>query len=122
MLQGRSIKCFLDGRMVGDAIRRNLQPVYAVGGLDGRTGEVVVTAVNPNETATETIVDLEDLAGVAAGSRAVVLTSGSADDENSFEASARVAPHEEALVVAGPRFSHTFPANSRTVLRIKIAQ
>jgi alpha-L-arabinofuranosidase len=120
--KGRSIKCYLDGKLVSEAIRRNVQPLYAVAGLDRKSGDVVLFAVNPNEKATDSIIDLEDVTGVTTGSRAIVLTSASADDENSFEVPARVSPHEEALPAAGARFLHTFPANSLTVLRLNIPQ
>jgi alpha-L-arabinofuranosidase len=118
-LKGTSIKCYLDGQLVSEAIRRNVQPLYAVAGLDRKSGEVVLMAVNPNGTPTLATVDLEGTHGVSEGSRAIVLTSGSPEDENSFEAPMKIAPREERLTLAGPRFPYTFPANSCTVLRIK---
>ena len=41
------------------------------------------------------------------------------DDENSFAAPMKVAPHEEAVTVTGPQFPYTFPADSLTILRLK---
>jgi alpha-N-arabinofuranosidase len=59
---------------------------------------------------------------VAPAARAIVLTSGSPDAENSFAAPTTVAPREEAVPLAGPRFPYTFPADSLTILRLKPAE
>ena len=50
-----------------------------------------------------------------------MLTGASADDENSFEAPTKVAPRETPVAVPGPEFTHIFPANSLTVLRLPLA-
>ena len=50
---------------------------------------------------------------------AIVLTSGSPDDENSFAAPTRVVPREEMVILTGSRFPYTFPANSLTILQLK---
>jgi alpha-L-arabinofuranosidase len=47
-----------------------------------------------------------------------VLTSASADDENTFDAPAKVAPRQESVGGVAPDFHYTFPASSITVLRI----
>ncbi len=118
-LQGASIRCYLDGQLICSAIRRNLQPLYAVAGLDRKAGEVVVMAVNPNGTPADTTVELENVETVAPGSRANILTSVSPDDENSFATPRKVSPREEPVAVAGPKFPYTFPAESLTILRLK---
>jgi alpha-L-arabinofuranosidase len=53
-----------------------------------------------------------------AGAKAWVLTSASPDDANSFETPTKVAPREETVTIAGPRFPPAFPAHSLTVLRL----
>ncbi len=118
-LQGASIRCYLDGQVICSAIRRNLQPLYAVAGLDQKTGEVVVMAVNPNGAPTDTTVELQNVETVAPGSREIILTSVSPDDENSFATPMKVSPRAEPVAVAGPKFPYTFPANSLTILRLK---
>jgi alpha-L-arabinofuranosidase len=118
-LKGTAIKCYLDGQLICEATRRNVQPLYAVAGLDRKTGEVVLLAVNPNATATAAAIDLRGAARIAPGARAIVLTSASADDENSFAAPARVSPRDEEVTIAGPQFSYAFPADSLTILRLK---
>ncbi|HTX66432.1 MAG TPA: hypothetical protein VMD31_11715, partial [Opitutaceae bacterium] len=56
---------------------------------------------------------------LAPEAHAIVLTSKSADDENSFAHPKKVYPREETVTVPGPQFPYTFPADSLTILRIK---
>ena len=51
-----------------------------------------------------------------------VLASPNAADENSLEQPTKVAPKTQSLEIPGPAFSHTFPANSVSVLRVKVKQ
>jgi alpha-N-arabinofuranosidase len=65
-----------------------------------------------------------DFAGApAAASSATVFTLAGPDGkgENSFAAPQNIAPQESPLAVPSPQFSYTFPANSLTVLRLKLA-
>jgi alpha-L-arabinofuranosidase len=96
-----------------------LPAVFVCAGLDRRTGETVIFVVNPYAEAREGTVALSGVGRVAPEGTAIELTSGSPDDENSFESPTKVAPREEAIAVAGPVFQRTFPACSLTVLRLK---
>ena len=93
--------------------------MFVCAGLDRRTGETVIFVVNPYAEAREGTVALSGVGRVAPEGTAIELTSGSPDDENSFESPTKVAPREEAIAVAGPVFQRTFPACSLTVLRLK---
>jgi len=121
-LKGESIKCYLDRQMVCEAIRRHEQPLYAVAGLDNKTGEVVLMAVNPNTATKTAAVDLGTGTRLAPEAHAIVLTAKSADDENSFAHPKKVYPREETVPVPGPQFPYTFPADSLTILRLKPAE
>jgi alpha-L-arabinofuranosidase len=118
-LQGGSIRCFLDGSLVGETRRPAPQPIYAAAGIDRATGEVVLFAVNPALSAVSATIDLGGRTGAAAGGRAIVLTSDRPDDKNSFEEPDRVAPRETVLPAEPARFAYQFPANSVTVLRLR---
>ena len=48
----------------------------------------------------------------------MILTSESLEDENSFDQPSKVAPKELALSGVAPKFQHTFPANSVTILKL----
>lgn len=93
--------------------------VYVVAGLDRKTGETILDIVNATDREVAADVELRGLARLAPEAKAVVLTSASPDDENSLEAPNKVAPREETVKTSGSGFSHRFPANSLTILRLK---
>jgi alpha-N-arabinofuranosidase len=98
------------------------QPLYAFAGRDEKAGEIVLDVANPGGEAMTTNVELRGVGGLAPQAKVTVLTSASADDENSLQAPAKVAPREEPVKVAGTSFQHTFPAHSFTILRLKELQ
>jgi alpha-N-arabinofuranosidase len=100
----------------------SIPALFAAAGLRGSAGEVVVIVVNPYAEARTAAIDLRGAKRIAPDGRAIVLTSGSPDDENSFEVPTKVAPREEAVTIDGLSFAHTFPANSLTILRLKPAE
>ncbi|HWA09752.1 MAG TPA: alpha-L-arabinofuranosidase C-terminal domain-containing protein [Opitutaceae bacterium] len=93
--------------------------LYVVAGLDRKTGETILDVVNATGGAIAADIDLRGAAHPAAEAHATVLTSASADDENSFEAPDKVAPRDETMKIPGASFSREFPANSLTILRVK---
>jgi alpha-L-arabinofuranosidase len=117
-LKGASVKCSLDGRLIQEASAKPTRSLYAAAGRDSQTKETIVALVNPGGAPLPTRIHLAGAAGVAPEAKAIVLTSASPDDENSFDEPGKVAPREERLRVAGPEFGYTAPAWSFTVLRI----
>jgi alpha-L-arabinofuranosidase len=51
---------------------------------------------------------------------AIVLTAEEATAENTLDNPTKVAPVTQQIQNAGKNFSHSFPASSATVLRLKI--
>ncbi len=100
----------------------SLPTLFAVAGRDDRAGDLIITVANPFAEAREAEVVLRGVARITPDVRATVLTSGSADDENSFESPRKIAPRDESFTVAGPVFAHRFPPNSLTILRLKIRE
>ena len=62
---------------------------------------------------------LQGVGKLSGSAQAIVLTSGSPEDENSLDEPTKVAPKTQTLDLPGPTFQHSFPANSLTVLRVK---
>ena len=93
-------------------------PLYAVAGRDNRAGDIVLIVANPFGRGKSARISVRG-ARLAPGATATILTSESADDENSLEAPTKVAPRGEVLSVFGPDFLRTFPSSSLTVLRLK---
>ena len=99
-----------------------LPALFAVAGRDEKSGELIVTVVNPFADARTADIELHGTTRVAPDALATVFTSTSADDENSFESPRKVAPRNEAIKIPGATFPHIFPANSLTILRLKLRE
>jgi alpha-L-arabinofuranosidase len=118
-VQGTNVKCFLDGKLIHDASYQATKPLYAVAGLAKRANEVILKVVNVSAADQETDLQLEG-AKILPAATAIVLASDKPEDENTLEQPTKVKPVTRKLNDAGAGFRHTFPANSVTVLRLKL--
>lgn len=116
-LSGSRIRCYLDGKLIHDFEDQAPSPLHAVAGRKG--GEMIIKVVNAGDTPQETTVTVDGSDRLAPGAAALVL-SGRPDDENSVSEPTKVAPRTVSVPGVGPRFQHTFPPHSLTVLRIKV--
>ena len=117
---GQNVLCYLDGKLIHDVKYPLTQPLYAVAGLNKTADEVILKVVNASYAAQETDIHLAGAKQVQPLGTAIVLTSENASDENTLDNPAKVAPVTQLLQNAGRDFKHNFPANSVTVLRLKI--
>ncbi len=120
-LQGRAIRCFLDGKLIEEATDAPPvppAPLYAVASRALKTGDVILKVVNTSPAAQQLQVDLQGARGVAKTAVAQTLT-GDPADVNSVDAPEKVAPQTTTLTGIGPTFIHEFPAHSVTVLRVR---
>jgi len=117
---GRRMRAWLDGELVQEAMLPELGSLFASASMANKPGEVVLKVVNVSQWDCETDVELEGARSVRPRASALVLT-GNPMDENTLESPLRVAPRPETITNAAPRFRHTFPANSVTVMRIRAA-
>ena len=102
-----------------DAPEIQTNKLFASATHDNAAGEVIVKVVNAAAAAVEAEIKLGTAGAVAADGRITVLAGANAD-VNSFTNPKVVAPVEATLTGVGKTFSHTFPANSVTVLRLKV--
>lgn len=116
-LQGDRVRCFLDGKLLHDVRRHRVPDFVAVAGR--KADELVIKLVNGSGQARSAQIDIGPVRP-SSPAKAIVLTSGNPRDENSFEEPQKVVPQETSIEVSGPRFEHTLPANSLTVLRLRI--
>lgn len=91
--------------------------LYASATRDDAAGEVIVKLVNGEAEAAAVDLNLAGAGKVGPKAKLLVL-SGDLRDENSFEQPRKVAPVASELRVSAPRFTHTLPPNSLTVLRV----
>ena len=120
-LQGRQIRCFLDGKLVEevtDTPPAPPAPLYAVASRALSSGDVILKVVNTSPTAQQLQVSLQGARGVAKTAVAQTL-AGEPDDVNTVESPEKVAPQTTTLTGVGSAFVHEFPAHSVTVLRVK---
>jgi len=120
-LKGQKIRCYLDGKLIHDVEYPQMKPLYAVAGRVSASNEIVLKVVNVSPAACQTQIELKGAGGVQPAGKAIVLTSANPNDENTLAEPTRVAPLARAVENVGPSFRQTFPANSVTVLRLRVA-
>ena len=120
-VQGRQIRCYLDGKLVTEATDSPSalsSPVYAAASRDSQTGDICLKVVNVSANPQQLQVDLTGLKGTTDGATEQVLM-GQPDAVNSIETPEKVAPVTVPLKAAGRSFLTTFPAHSVSVIRLK---
>lgn len=117
-LKGATVKAYLDNQLVQQGERKPTTVLYAIAGRDEKNGEVIIDVVNPTGEARAANINLRGVDLVATTGRAIIL-SGTPGDENSLQAPGKVVPREEVVNNVKANFTHTFPAYSFTVLRLK---
>ena len=118
-VNGSSIRCYLDGKLIHDVAINPMKSMVATASRDNRTGDVIVKVVNVTDEAQTTQINLRGLGGKVSSATATVLTSSKSDDENTLEEPTKVVPTTTTIANAAARFSYSFPANSVTVLQVK---
>jgi alpha-N-arabinofuranosidase len=96
----------------------SVDPLYATASRDKASGDVILKLVNIIDEPVDAKINISGGEKIAAEAKAIVLT-GERLDQNSVAEPKKVAPHEETISNAGPAFTHTLPARSITVLRLK---
>jgi alpha-L-arabinofuranosidase len=119
-VNGRHIRCYLDGKLVHDEKIPAPKSLYAVSGLSADKKEVIVKVVNVAATAYNAELNLNGIKSVEPELTWIALTSADPTDENSLDQPFKVAPVTERLPIAGLKTSLVLPGNSVNVLRLKI--
>ena len=121
-VKGGRVRCFLDGELRHDEQLRELfiPSIYATSGIREREGEVILKIVNPLAAAKGCRVTLLSSPGIEPDGEAVVLTSTSPYDENSFEQPERVVPRTTKLKDLDDTFVYTCPPHSLSILTLKL--
>lgn len=88
---------------------------------DLQTGEIILKVVNGGKSAVTTRLDLSGVKTVVSPATVYTLAGENQRDENSFADPKKVSPKETKLNIKSPQFEYVFPANSLTVLRLKIS-
>jgi alpha-L-arabinofuranosidase len=116
-VSGRKITTWLDGVKVNEFTDHAVvEPLYQVVSRDDESGDLVVKAVNAQDTAVRGAVDL---GGAAVGRTASVTSlTGAPSDVNSLAEPDRISAVEQRMTGFSGRFTYDFPAHSVTFIRL----
>jgi alpha-L-arabinofuranosidase len=120
-LSGREIKCYIDDKPIIQATQTPPAPLpslYAAASKVEASGEVILKVVNAGETPQQVEIALRGAKDVAKEARLSVM-SGEPGDVNTVADPTKVAPKDSTISNAAANFTHEFPANSVSVIRLK---
>jgi alpha-L-arabinofuranosidase len=116
-VRGRNVRLFVDGQEWGAfADDKVAEPFRQVVTRDHATGDLIVKVVNAQDTPARTAIDLGDRVRVAPVARLTTL-QGDPDTVHTAQ-SQPIRPRHSILRGVASSFTHTFPANSVTFMRI----
>jgi alpha-L-arabinofuranosidase len=116
-VSGRTVRGFLDGQLLQERTLPRIDRVLAIAGRDDKSGDLIVKVVNAVAEPQTMSLQLNGVPKFGARATATVLASDNPLDENTFEQPTKIVPRTTPIKAAATR-SHTFPANSLTILRI----
>lgn len=94
---------------------------YATATRDEQAGEMILKVVNATAAPVEAAIQLDGTRKLGSKATQTVL-AGALADENSLATPTKVAPVTTSFKVGSPRFNHSFPAYSLTVLRVPVGR
>lgn len=119
-LDGRRIRCYLDGTLIHDVTDQAVlpnEPVAISSSKDTQTGDLLLKSVNPTEFVTAAQINLVG-AGYIDPVANLTLLTGDPSAQNSFAEPTKVAPTTSSISV-GPSFPYDLPAFSASIIKIK---
>ena len=93
-------------------------PLYVSSSLVQSSGQIIVKAVNFNNSTMSATFNVNGVASIASSATAIQL-SGNASDTNSFASPIHVFPVTNVINNAGTNFTATLPANSLSIFKLQ---
>jgi len=118
-VSGTRAKCYMDGVLMHDISLPAYRKLYVSSNIDDEAGMLYLKLVNPGGETLPAHITLQHAS--ASSGKAVVLSSGSGQDENTLENPSLVAPKETALSVSGQDFTYSVPAYSVNILCLQVS-
>lgn len=120
-IAGRQITSSVNGIIINRAEDRlpEIQPLYYTASLEDQSGDIIVKAVNVQDTPLSVQVELKDLAAGPCSAQVHEMSGAALDAENSFAEPLKVSPSSRELTIEGSGFGYEFPGHSVTVFRIQ---
>jgi len=116
-----NIKCYVDDKLILQASQAPVsptEPVFAAASKDDSTGEIILKVVNVVGVPQTLSIDLPGAASISRQAKIQTL-QGDPNVQNTLESPTAIAPVTGSIDDAGTQFTHEFPANSVTVIRLK---
>jgi alpha-L-arabinofuranosidase len=116
-VRDRTVRGYLDGKLLNEETFPRIDTVLAIAGRDERTGEVVLKVVNTSAQAASMAIEIAGAKPPAEG-QITVLTSANPTDENSFDQPGKITPGTTKLSGLGRTFTHVFAPYSLSIIRL----
>ncbi|HKM17079.1 MAG TPA: alpha-L-arabinofuranosidase C-terminal domain-containing protein, partial [Limnochordia bacterium] len=114
VMEGRRIRCYLDGRLVHDYYDgpKQVEPLYYVTSKDLETGDLILKAVNTLGSPMETRIVVDGVEQVEPEAAVICLTADKLDAVNSFQKPDNVTTATKQITGVSTDFAYTFPSYS----------
>jgi len=123
-VQGDQVACYLDGKLIQKAQLPTPQSkagLFALGGKDNKTGQIIIKALNPGATPLDTTFRIEGAAKLNPKARVTTLAGEKPTDENTLDEPNKVIPVESTFEGVAPEFHYHLKPYSLTIFRIDAA-
>ena len=120
-VQGGNVSCYLDGKPIQKAklpSPRSKAGLFALGGKDNKSGQIIIKALNPGATPLDTTIRIEGSAKLNPKARVITLAGEKPTDENTLDDPNKVIPVESTFDGVAPEFHYQLKPYSLTIFRI----
>jgi alpha-L-arabinofuranosidase len=117
-IQGRRLRCYLDGKLIHDEAATPPPRFFALAGRDETRGDLIVKAINARSEPVRATLEISGAKHIASEGTLTVLSSTRGSDNNSLDNPTGIVPITRKVAIEGARFVHEFPAHSFTLLRM----
>ncbi|MEI6604198.1 MAG: alpha-L-arabinofuranosidase C-terminal domain-containing protein [Verrucomicrobiota bacterium] len=124
-VKGDQVTCWLDSKLIQTAkLQTPQQPpgLYALGGKDEKTGQIILKALNPGANPLPTSIRIEGGVKLMPKARVITLAGDKPADENTLDEPTKVVPVESTFEGVAPEFNYTLKPYSLTIFRIDAAR
>ncbi|WNS44036.1 alpha-L-arabinofuranosidase C-terminal domain-containing protein [Paenibacillus sp. MMS20-IR301] len=120
-VDGREIKAYIDGTEVNQAEDKQpaAETLYYSSSIEEATGDVIVKAVNVQETPVVSRLELPDLPEGSLSIEVHSLSGHQLEDENGFAEPQKIYPQVSGFTAGENAFTYEFPQHSVTVFLIR---
>ena len=118
---GRSIKCYLDGKLMHEEVDNPpmpTPPVFASATRETKSGDIFLHLVNSTDTVQPLTIDLQGVPSPGKTAKGEVI-SGAPSAVNTIQSPENVAPKPLTINGVASKFSHDLPPHSVSVVRVK---